>query len=213
MKKLVLTGLIAATCFLIGALVRARREVTVVVDGVALWNRESALVIVTSKNLAYRGSVLNVFWSGLRQTFGIPSPASTVSLESSVLQVHAGRMYSSRHEGGLYRVAVIQGAILAQAGAGEIVRVDLERDTIRSATADERNAYLRNGTSRSEATWSMDDGFLGSTAASTTMSLADSRYHVSSSRVGRRRIYQVFGQGVSAVVATVDEEPHWYFEP
>jgi hypothetical protein len=156
---------------------------------------------------------LELLWGRLKQTIGIPSPASTVSLESSVIQVHEGHIGSFRQEGGIYRVAVIDGAILARTGEGEIVKLDWQGDTILKATADERSAYLRGRKLVSDGTWSFDDTFLKGTAAATTMNLADGRYRVSSFTTGRLWTYQLFGRGAASIIATIDEDPHWCFDP
>jgi hypothetical protein len=166
-------------------------------------------VVVTSKTVTNRGTLVGILWGIFKQTMGVPSPASTVSLESSVTQVREGRTDTFRLEGGVHRLKLINGDIFGRISDGAIVRFDLRRNTVATADAAERGAYLHSSNPYADRGWTHDDRFLNGTAAATTIRLADGSYRISSSMVGSTKVYQLTGGSVTSVIATVDETPSW----
>jgi hypothetical protein len=208
-RRLLWVVLVAGICISTASIATACRRVSRVIDGVALWNPERGIVVVTSKTLTYRGTLLGLLWGILKRTMGVPSPASTVSLESSVTQVHEGRTDTFRLEGGVHGLSVINGDIFGRTTDGVIVRFDLRRNTFAIADAAERGAYWQSSNPYADHSWSHDDRFLNGTAAATTIRLADGSYRISSSMVGSTKVYQLTGGSVASVIATIDETPSW----
>jgi len=204
-KRLLWMPVVVGTCILIASVTATCRTLTAVTGGGALWNAERAIVFVTSKTLTYRGSHLGIVWGRLKQSFGIPVPASTVLLESSVTQLHGGRTDTFRVEGGIFGIKVVNGSIFARASDGAIVRLDLSRNTFVSADADERTAYLHTPNPYSDARWSHEDRFLGGTTTATTMRFGG---WFISDLVLDEWSYQAVSThrgGVGSVIAAIDE--------
>jgi len=209
--------LVSAVCIaaLLGAagVSQSCRTVQSVVGGVAVWNHDRAIVIINSKRLTYRGSVLEVLFGRAKQTAGIPSEPSELSLESVVARIANGRVASTQHPFAIGGVTVVGDAVLGKVTYGDVVRIDLSAaNDLVAATPEERDAFWHSSKSApfTDGKWSADDRFFGrSRLAETVMQLSDGAYHVTSSASAGVWTYRVLERRLSAVIASVDENPRW----
>jgi len=94
-----------------------------------------------------------------------------------------------------------------------VVRIDLSAaNDLVAATPEERDAFWHSSKSApvTDGKWSADDRFFGrSRLAETVMQLSDGAYHVTSSASAGVWTYRVLERRLSAVIASVDENPRW----
>jgi len=213
-------GLVIAAC--IGALLAAaglsqcRRTVRSVVGGVAVWNHDRAVVIINSKSLIYRGSVLKILFGAARQSAGIPSEPSKLSLESVVARIGNERVDSTTHPFAISGVTVVGDSVLGNVGDGNVVQIDLGARDLAPATPEQRHAFWRSYKDPpfKDGNWSADVRFGGRwRLEETVMQLSDGVYHVTAFPSDGVWTYRVLERGVSAVIATVDENPRWSCDP
>jgi len=76
MKPVLVSAVCIAALLAAAGVSQSCRTVQSVVGGVAVWNHDRAIVIINSKRLTYRGSVLEVLFGRVKQTAGIPSEPS-----------------------------------------------------------------------------------------------------------------------------------------
>jgi len=173
-------------------------------------------VIVNSKILTFRGSMLRLLLTRLKHTAGVPSEPSELSLQSVITWIANGRADSIRHPFAIEGVTVVGDSVLAKVTYGGVVRIDLASNDLITATAEERDTYWhsRKLAPFTDGKWDADDRFLArARLGETVMQLADGAYHVTSSPSDGEWSYRVLGKGMSAVIATIDENPRWACGP
>jgi hypothetical protein len=178
-------GFVIAAC--IGALIAAAalsqrcRTVTKVVGGVAVWNRDRAVVIINSKRLVYRGNVLKILFGAAKQSAGVPSEPSELSLESVVARIGNDRVDSTTYPFPISGVTVVGDSVLGNAGDANLVRIDLvARDPLAPATPQQRAAFWHSHKIPpfKDGNWSADGRFDGRwRLEETVMHLSDGVYH------------------------------------
>lgn len=213
-------ALVVAVC--IGALLAAAglsqrcRTVTKVVGGVAVWNRDRAVVIVNSKKLVYRGHVLAILFGAAKQSAGVPAEPSELSLQSVVARIGNDRVESTTYPFAISGVTVVGDSVLGNAGDGNVVRVDLVARDLARATPEQRDAFWHSKklVPFRDGDWNADGRFLARwRLAETVMQLSDGVYHVTASPSEGVWTYRVLERGLSSVIAAVDENPRWSCDP
>jgi len=199
--------LLAAT-----GLIRGCLSVRGVTGGVAVWNHERAAVIVNSKTLTFRGSMLQILLTRLKHTAGVPSEPWEVSLQTVITRIANGRAESVRHPFAIQGITVVGESVLGKMTEGGVVRIDLARNDLIPAGVEERDAYWHSRLLApfTAGEWSADDRFLArSRLGETVMQLVDGAYHVTSSPSDGAWTYRVLGAGMSVVIESIDENPRW----
>ena len=216
MRAILVVGGCVGVLLAVTGLMRGCRSVRTVTGGIAVWNHEHAAVIVNSKTLTFSGSMLRLLLTRLKHTAGVPSEPSQVSLQTVITQIANGRADSIQRPFSIQGVTVVGDSVLGKVTDGGVVRIDFARNDLIPARLEERDAYWHSKKLApfTDGEWSADDRFLArGRLRETVMQLADGTYNVTSSPSDGVWTYRVLGTGMSAVIESIDENPHWSCGP